>query len=291
VRLDRTAIQAHTRAVQFRGKARLLDLVGLGPSNKALVPEGVHHVDCIDGIRIESKRPNDVMFRELYVNGLYQDDVLAALAALLRPGDVFWDIGANYGFMSIYVQRRFGGRVKCVAFEPNPIVLEELERNLAINGCEDVTVEPSCLSDRIGEVAFYISEDHSWNATMVTEFAALHDQNVAIRVRTTTLDEYARQAPHPAVIKLDVEGAEHLVVSGGRELLGRAKIAIVAEYNVESIAAAHLSGDDYLRLFRELGYRIFLLRRPWWGRYRWESRSEVGSAGALPALCNLVLLK
>jgi FkbM family methyltransferase len=291
VRLDRHAIQTHTRAVQFRGKARLLDLVGLGPSNKAVVPEGVSAVDCIEGIRIESKRPNDVMFRELYVNGLYQDDVLAALAALLRPGDVFWDVGANYGFMTIYVQSRFGGRVKCVAFEPNPIVIEELERNLALNDCKDVTVEATCVSDRIGEVAFYVSEDHSWNATMVTDFAALHAQNVAIRVPSTTLDEYSRHAPHPAVIKLDVEGAEHLVVSGGRELLRRAKIALVAEYNLESIASAGLSGDDYLQLFRELGYRIFLLRRPWWGRYRWESRSEVGSADTLPDLCNLVMLK
>lgn len=284
-------LEGRVRRVQFKGKARLLDAVGRGPSNKALVPAGVHSVQCIDGITIASSRPNDIMFRELYVNGLYQDDVLTALAALLKPGDVFWDVGANYGFMTIYVQKRFAGRVRCVAFEPSPTVVPELEHNLDINGCESAEIERLCLSDRVGEVTFYTSEDHSWNATMVREFAALHGQDHVIRVPATTLDEYAKRAPLPAVIKVDVEGAEHLVVAGGRELLGSRRIPMVVEYNVESIAAAGLSREGYLKLFTDLGYRISLLKRPWFGRYRWEDRREITDPAVLPGLCNLILLK
>jgi FkbM family methyltransferase len=285
------ALLAASRRVQFRGKATLLHRLGLGVTSPDLVPAGVDTIDCIDGVRIRSSRPSDIMFRELYVHGLYQDDVLVALEHLLRPGDVFWDVGANYGFMSVWVHRRFGGRVRITAFEPNPIVLRDLRVNLELNGASDVRVEEICLSDAEGEVRFFTSEDHSWNATLIAEFAAAQGEGIEVRAQATTIDRYVEAHPAPAAIKLDVEGAEHLVVAGGRRFLASARTSLVAEYNIASIQAAGLTGEGYLDLFRELGFRIELLRRPWVGRYRWSDRIAVRSAAVLPPLCNLVLTK
>ena len=268
-----------------------MDLMGVGPSNRNVVPEGVDCVEVIDGIRVCSSTPTDIMFRELYVNGLYQDDVLAALDHLVEPGSVFWDIGANYGFMSIYVHRARRGDVSITAFDPNPVILPELERNLSLNGCENVRIESTCLSDTVGEVVFYTSSDHSWNATMVPVFAERHAENVEVRVPSTTIDRYVESNPPPDVIKLDVEGAEHLVIEGGRGFLAEAKTAIVVEYNLDSIVDAGLTGEGYLESFRALGYRIEILDRPAFGRYRWDRRSPVNAAAALPKLCNLVLTK
>lgn len=284
------AILALSRRIQFKGKGRLLDLLGNGSGRRDVVPDGVDSAECIDGIRVESSCPQDVMFRELYVHGLYQDDVLTALRHLLRDGDVFWDIGANYGFMSIYVDRHFEGRVRTIAFEPSPIVLPELRRNLEVNGCRSVTVEQICLSDTIGSVPFYTSPDHSWNATLIKAFAHTTGEEIQIDVPSTTLDECVERMPPPSVIKLDVEGAEHLVIRGGRRYLSRHRVPIVAEYNVESIRDVALSPEQYLGLYEELGYSAHWIERPLWGRYRWKGLRRVTHVHQLPGLCNLVLL-
>jgi len=284
-------VMALSRRMQFAGKGRLLDLVNLGPGNKTLVPKGVSTVNCLHGIKIETDRNRDVMFRELYVNGFYQGDVLIALHNLLEPGDVFWDIGANYGFMSIYAARVFEGKVQIVAFEPNPVVLNVLRRNVELNRCSNLRIEKICLSDRIGEVTFYTSENQSWNATMIEDFARAHGENVAVQVASSTIDESVKVLPPPSVIKLDVEGAEHLVIKGGSRFLRDASVPIIAEYNVQALQDVGLDREDYLGLFRDLGYEIYQFRRPLWGRHRWSDLSRVAKNDALPTLCNIVLLK
>lgn len=287
----RSTVLAVSRKIQFLGKARFLDLLGWGPGNKDLVPQNVNSVECIDGIVIQTSCNNDVMFRELYVNGSYQDDVLVSLRSLLRPGDVLWDIGANYGFMSIYIDRYFSGNVDIFAFEPNPVVLMELERNLELNRCLNVTVESICLADRVGTADFYISKDHSWNATMIPEFAKKHAEDTKIEVAVSTIDECVKRLPPPNVIKLDVEGAEHLVVKGGEHFLRDGETSIVAEYNVDAIRDSGLTPGAYLDIFRDLGYRMHLLRRPIFGSYRWKSLHRVEDESQLPPLCNLILTK
>jgi FkbM family methyltransferase len=214
-------VLAVSRKLQFRGKGRVLKLMNLSPGNEYLVPEHIDYVECIEGIEIYTSCNRDIMFRELFINGFYQDDVLVALRHLLKPGDVFWDIGANYGFMSIYVDHIFAGTIKTVAFEPNPIVVKELRRNLGVNNCKGGYIEESCLSDRVGEMTFYLSETHSWNATLLKDFASTKNENIEINVRSSTIDAYIRTADPPSVIKIDVEGAEHLVIQGGRDFLKR----------------------------------------------------------------------
>jgi len=289
--LAHDAIIGASRRLRFQGKGRLLDLIGLGPSNRDLVPPGVSEVECVEGIRMQSSCPSDAMFRALYLHGSYQDDVLCALRALLSPGRVLWDVGANYGLMSIYVDRVFAGAVTTIAFEPSPIVLPELRRNLALNGCKSVRVEPICLSDRVGKVRFFTSSDHSWNATLIESFARAAGEDVEIEVDSSTIDECVERLPAPDVIKVDVEGAEHLVVSGGRRFLKSAATSIVAEYNVQALEEAGLDGRRYLDLYRELGYEVHYLKRPLWGRYRWDHLVAVRDERQLPTLCNVVLLK
>lgn len=280
-----------SRRVQFRGKARLLHALGLSLANRDLVPPGVDRVRCVGGITISTHDPRDVMFRELWLHGFYQDDVLVALSNLLAPGGVFWDVGANFGLMSLWVERQFTGAVKTVAFEPAPTVAATLRRNLELNRTRAVTVETLCLSDQPGTVTFYTSPDHSWNATLIPSFAQKYGEDVAIQVQATTLDDYAASHPPPTVIKLDVEGAEHLVVKGGQRLLRDHDLAVIAEYNTIALADVGLAPAAYLALFTDLGYRPYQMRRPLTGWHRWDSLHPISDPSQLPPLTNLILLK
>jgi FkbM family methyltransferase len=250
----------------------------------------VSSVRCIEDIEIATTCNSDIMFRELMLNGFYQDDVLVGLRHLLEPGDVFWDIGANYGFMSIYVDRVFDGAVKTVAFEPNPVVLGELRENLRRNQCRNVAIEEVCLSDRAGETSFYTSSDHSWNATLIRDFAEINAENIEVKVETSTIDECVERLPPPSVIKLDVEGAEYLVAKGGRGFLASKHPPIIVEYNTVAIEQAGLTPEEYLGFFRELGYEIYALKRPPFGFHRWSSLHRAERPSRLRNLCNLILL-
>ena len=284
------ALLALSRRVDFRGKTRLLDLLAVGPNNANLAPAGFNRLACRDGIIIEARNNRDIMFRELMVNGWYQDEVLTALRHLLRPGDVFWDIGANYGFVSIFVERAFDGHVRTVSFEPSPFVLTDLRRNLELNECRHVEVQPICLSDRLGVVKFYASAENSWNATIVRGFAESTGEDIEVEVQSSTIDESVKHLSPPAVIKLDVEGAEPMVIRGGQEFLRAQRPAMIVEYNVDAIRGAGLTPEAYLAMFHDIGYRIHLLRRPWVGGYRWSSLYQIGSTRDLPRLCNLIVL-
>src|SRR5262249_20805847 len=57
-----------------------------------------------------------------YITGDYEQQVQDALAAHLRPGMVFYDIGANGGFFTLLGASLVGDRGRVVAYEPHPIV-------------------------------------------------------------------------------------------------------------------------------------------------------------------------
>ena len=275
------------RGRQFRGRQRLQQVLGL--NDPGLIPTDERWVDCIEGLRLTTSTPQDFMFRALYTDGYYQDDVLVALRNLLSPGMTFFDIGANYGFMSLYVDRMFQGSVTTVAFEPSPTVLPYLRENIAENEAVSVSVDDRCISDTNGSTSFFYSDENSWNATLIVDFASEHGETKVVDVEAVRLDDLVADGARPDVMKLDVEGAEHLVIRGGQEYLRSAHPAIVAEYNLKGIEGAGLTGDEYLELFWSLGYSVSLMPRPVFGWHRWNDRRVVSSASELPHLCNLVV--
>jgi FkbM family methyltransferase len=287
-RAARGAGLAVTRRYEFRGSGRFCRAFGL--KNADTVPAGTEWVDCVDGIRFTAATPRDIMLRALYVHGHYQDDVLVALTSLLKPGDVFWDIGANYGFMSVYVHRHLGSQIEIVPFEPNPIVAPYLRKNLDANGAAETSIEQRCLSDSVGTVTFYTSSENSWNATMMADFAAQHGESDRVEVPSSTLDLVVKERRPPSVIKLDVEGAEPLVLAGGRDFLAANRPPIVAEFNRQGFEKDDPSGRGYVQLYRDLGYAPHFMPRPLVGWHRWDRLRPVHSVEELPDLCNLVFL-
>jgi FkbM family methyltransferase len=151
----------------------------------------------------------------------------AMLRQLVRPGDVVYDVGANLGLYSRYLVS-LGAR-QVIAFEP----VEENRRLLAANlalgqSGERVTVQPFALADADGAADFQLDDWQSTSGTLsqVTGGGpSLARQNlnlgpVSRSVPCRRLDTLvAAGLPAPDVIKIDVEGAEALVLRGAERLL------------------------------------------------------------------------
>jgi len=173
---------------------------------------------------------------------------------LLRPS-VFWDIGANIGFYS-WLVRQCPTVQQVVLFEPDPtnfaLIASTIRANSILN-CHPLNV---ALSDRCGETTFLL--DRASGATGSLEVTSDRENNHSlhhayqmaetITCVTATVDSLiADGLPPPKLMKIDVEGAEHLVLAGAEACLTSDKPVLIVE----------TSNTGLIRRLRDMGYRSF----------------------------------
>jgi FkbM family methyltransferase len=184
--------------------------------------------------------------------GVWEADVMKLLARTLRPGDTFVDVGAHVGFHSVLAGQLVGPAGTVFAVEPAPWALELLRANVWRHGL-DVKVLPFAASDAAGTVRLALEEAHRSGAHLT-------ESQEAVEVQAAPLDELL---PDVAVdvLKVDVEGAEPLVLRGARALIERSpRLLVVVEFRDER----HLSGEspaEVLAFYSLLGFEPCLLRR------------------------------
>ncbi|MCR9077275.1 MAG: FkbM family methyltransferase, partial [bacterium] len=158
-----------------------------------------------NGVRINA-RLDDYNGRMLYLFGTPDPKVISICGGLLRPGDVFLDIGANYGSVGLLVNASVlpGGRVHMV--EPQPELGDRIEEAISANTLGHMTLHRCGLWDEDGE--FYItgSRSHTGTASISTEARSDGSQRVEVR----NIEGFLRETTggSPFGVKLDVEGAE-----------------------------------------------------------------------------------
>ncbi|WP_323024600.1 FkbM family methyltransferase [Castellaniella sp.] len=141
---------------------------------------------------------------------------------------VFLDIGANRGWYSLVLSQAFPNSV-IRAFEPIPSTFDALEKNISLNNFKNI--KPFCvgMSNQPGEVEFLFAKDVAGATSMkLTGQSRGHADLERIICTTTTLDTFcADQQLTPSLIKIDVEGAELLVVQGGGNVLSHTPVLLI----------------------------------------------------------------
>jgi FkbM family methyltransferase len=287
----KTLIKA-SRHLRFRGKNRIMDALGIGLANRENIPRDAKGLMCLGGLKMHTYNAHDLMFRELYLHGYYQDDVLVALLNLMQTGDVFWDVGANYGYMSVFVEKACSPSVTIHAFEPNPTVVQILKTNLSVNACLNTHVHEIGLSDHACEIPLFMAWDNSWNATIMPQYGEhMTDHSMApTTITCQPIDELVHSIQPPNVIKIDVEGAEHLVLRGGMKYIRARRPILLLEFNRKILHLSNINPEELLKELADCGYRFLLLRRPWFGFHRWGNHTVLERADELPVFCNLVCI-
>lgn len=173
----------------------------------------------------------------------------------LEEDNVFYDIGANYGFYSMLAEELVP-RGEVHVFEPVEQVFSYLERNFGGN----VFLNKVAVSDATGESAFYESYSAaSSGMSTLREDVSRNDEKTfrPVRVATVTLNDYIKNHRPPTVIKIDIEGAEYKALSGAREMLIKRRPKIIMEvWLAPSMNREHLRAAEFLR---GLGYSSFAL--------------------------------
>jgi FkbM family methyltransferase len=178
--------------------------------------------------------------------GAYESEKQRAFCEYLKPGQVFFDLGANVGFYALLASRLVGDGGRIVAFEPAKRNIPYLRRHLAMNDVGNCEVIEAAVSSEEGTAFFEVS------TLPVTGHISRTRAESDYEVATVTLDRLFQRGmiPGPQVIKCDIEGGEYEALLGAREILRKCRpLIFLATHGAEVHGRC-------CQLLRDLGYHL-----------------------------------
>jgi FkbM family methyltransferase len=204
-------------------------------------------------------RPNEDVGLQI-LTGTFEKNDLIYLLSKLKEGDLFIDVGANIGLFSIVVAKA-NATVRVHAFEPIPINVHLFKASLCLNKIESVKVNESCVGDYVGEVEFSLSVDSA--------YSSIHDTGrlpevKKFKAKITTLSDYVTNncIKRVDVLKIDVEGAEKLVLDGARNIFVDHSMQprlILMELFDQNFKQFKTSITEIVQLLGGYGYKPFVI--------------------------------
>ena len=191
----------------------------------------------------------------------WSEPELRELHQFVSPGGVFIDAGANIGLYTLKAARLAGPEGIVVAVEPGTTAADRLAANVAMNRFATVRLVRKALSDRNGTaVLHHVSAGGDLQAFSLLGDSATRDGE---EVATVTLDTLVEELKLPRIdcIKMDVEGAEPMVVEGARRSLERWHPTILFEVNSAILHRRGERTDGCWERLEAMGYRFWRLQQ------------------------------
>lgn len=189
------------------------------------------------------------------IRGSYDAELFSFLERVDCSEKVFYDIGSHVGYHSLMFAKLCGPAGQVYAFEPNPTNAKRIRQNLSLNpDLGNITVHEIAVSDNSGQMTFLSSSDIEggtssggfidgaatlWSRTDYVEKTGYQESTVTTNTIDSLIAKEGLKAPD--ILKIDVEGAEALVLKGADHTLSTVKPLIIVEFH--SIIATYASMD------------------------------------------------
>lgn len=186
----------------------------------------------------------------------FEKNDFPVLLQLVDEKMVFFDIGANIGWVSIYICKMLKG-AKVYAFEPIPKTYDYLQKNISLNNIFNISTYNFGFSNEEKIIQFYYTPHDSGSAS----FANLRTYGNIKKVKghVMRLDDFVRENKVEVdMIKCDVEGAELFVFQGGLDTIQKYKPMIFSEILRKWSKKFGYHPNDSIILLRRMGYRCFV---------------------------------
>lgn len=198
----------------------------------------------------------------LLTSDLPEEHILRWTAGSLRPGGTFFDVGAHYGWISMAAANRVGRTGRVVSFEPSPVLVDILACHRRFNRLRQMQIVQAAVSNTDDQKSpfFLINDGLSVRNSLTIggrDTPYVHpDNKTRTTVRSLTLDSFtASSGIVPDLVKIDVEGAEWLVLEGAAQLLATHHPDLIVGVHPFWLPASH-SVDQILGFLEQLGYQV-----------------------------------
>jgi FkbM family methyltransferase len=232
---------------------------------------GTTHRDIdFHGLKLRCHADSHSASAALYFNGMPDYREMRFMQRYLRAGDSFLDVGANVGVYTLLAAALVGPTGRVDAFEPGEKAMRYLTTNVELNQLGQVAIHAKALSDSPGIQGFRQTAD---DCTATLAVGNLQNANEEIRqIPCTTLDDYAPYT-NWAMAKLDVEGAEPLILRGARAHLARGNPPVL-QIEMDGYSSRFGYGtDEFIEFLKSFNYgtavyspednAIEMTSRPW----------------------------
>jgi hypothetical protein len=169
----------------------------------------------------------DVRDHTQFFLGLYERETYSWVRRLTRGIKSGIDVGARWGEFSIFLSKKTSAE-KILAFEPAPLYRDDLLHNLALNNCAE-TVQPYYR---------YLGRETQGNVER--------------------LDDYCATLDSPVFLKIDVDGLELDVLTGGEKLFRTKETRMLLETHSIQLE------NDCIKYLRAAGFQTRLIKHAWW---------------------------
>jgi len=188
-----------------------------------------------------------------YDKNIYEVQGIRVLNEILKKGDVFIDVGANLGYFSLIAAQIIGNNGAVYAFDINKASIENIEKNKKYNNLFNIETFHFAVTNRDGEINIL-------KERVPNPFASIlcPSEKKSVNLRSISLDSFCvNKKIKPKVIKIDVEGAELLVLRGMKDLLINENLIVLLELHGEYINKFDTKSEDIINFLYECGYFLY----------------------------------
>jgi FkbM family methyltransferase len=197
---------------------------------------------------------SDGFLRLIVIEGDYEKDFFRIADALLQEGGEFLDVGANHGLLSFGLARKLDQRVRFHLFEPNPKLIESIEKSRKLYPSMRAEINALAVCDEDGTISFEVQKEQT-GASHITK-------DGGIPIRSISLDTYLADKGLDRVdlLKLDIEGYELTALRGAERALKSRRIkAIYFEY-FEKFLVRVAPPSRLIEFLESLSYEVCFCR-------------------------------
>jgi FkbM family methyltransferase len=189
-------------------------------------------------------------------NQKYDSQTKKAIAKVCRNNSNCIDVGCHTGeILDLMIKYAPNGRH--YGFEPIPELYKQLQIKYADTLC---TISNVALSNSDGSTTFnYVISNPAYSGIKKRAYDRAHEQDTTIEVQSKMLDHMLLPGHKVDLIKIDVEGAEMLVLEGARETIARNKPVIIFEHGLGASDVYGTTPAQVFGFFKDLNYHIATL--------------------------------
>jgi FkbM family methyltransferase len=236
-----------------RGKSFVTRLLRFEPSE---IPEG-RILSTKYGVNV--RMHPDEMYSRLYLFQEYEPANTEIYKALVREGDIVFDVGANFGWFTAILGHEVGKTGKVYCFEPVPSIAAMTLDTIRMNALEEVAVLNNFgLGSAGGSFTVYTFKGLPLGHATATDLG--RSDAVPHTCKISTLDTFMAesQLDHIDFMKIDVEGHELEVFKGGSQTLSSPDAPVVVfEINRACLESRSIEPKALVEQLRKYGYTHF----------------------------------
>ncbi len=218
------------------------------------------------GLYLDTKEFTQALIHNyLSHNEFYERDASLFLIKFLNEGDTFIDVGSHIGYFSFFAASIVGNSGKVYSFEPQIDNFNKLNFHKDRNKFTNLITINKALSDSEEIRDFYINLDndggHSfWDIKEFPVCEKTRENPIVEKLETTTLDNWFKdkKLKNLSFIKIDVEGAEFMVLQGAENILREFSPFIICELSELALSKLGSSQREMRKFMFDLGYKTFI---------------------------------